>query len=81
MRIFHRHEPEKLKKLEQLEKKVPLADKLTHPNDGTVQPAAAPSGDSAPVGGGTAGKGGAAGSNQRSPEASPQANSPSTSPH
>ena len=75
MRIFHRHEPEKLKRLEQLEKKVPLAEKLTHPNDGTVQPAAAPSGDSAPVGGGTAGKGGAAGSNQRSPAAQSQGTS------
>ena len=81
MRIFHRHEPEKLKKLEQLEKKVPLADKLTHPNDGTVQPAGAPSGDAAPAAGGAAGKGSAAGSNQRSPEASSQGNSPSTSPH
>lgn len=37
MRIFHKHEPEKLKKLEQLEKKVPLANKLLQPNDGVVQ--------------------------------------------
>ena len=37
MRIFHKHEPEKLKKLEQLEKKMPLAEKLSRPNDGTVQ--------------------------------------------
>ena len=75
MRIFHRHEPEKLKKLEELEKKVPLADKLTPPNDGTVQPAA-PSGDSAPP----TGNAGAAG-NQRSPAASSRANPSTTSPH
>lgn len=37
MRIFHKHEPEKLKKLEQLEKKMPLAHKLSRPNDGVVQ--------------------------------------------
>src|SRR6185437_449066 len=37
MRIFHRHEPEKLKKLEQLEKKMPLAGRLSPPKDGTVQ--------------------------------------------
>ena len=37
MRIFHKHEPEKLKKLEQLEKKMPLANKLLQPNDGVVQ--------------------------------------------
>src|SRR5579864_1177990 len=43
MRLFHRHEPEKLKKLEQLEKKMPLADKLSPPQDGTVQsPAGSP---------------------------------------
>ncbi|HKC71278.1 MAG TPA: hypothetical protein VKB60_06630 [Terriglobales bacterium] len=70
MRVFHRHEPEKLKKLEELEKKVPLADKLTRPNDGTVQPASAASAPSA----------GAAGS-QRSPEASSQVNSSSRSQH
>jgi len=38
VRIFHKHEPEKLKKLEQLEKKMPLANKLSRPNDGVVQP-------------------------------------------
>src|SRR5579864_511385 len=70
MRVFHRHEPEKLKKLEELEKKVPLADKLTRPNDGTVQPANAASAPSA----------GAAGS-QRSPQASSQVNSSSRSQH
>lgn len=37
MRIFHRHEPEKLKKLEQLKNKVPLADKLSPPTDPMVQ--------------------------------------------
>src|SRR6185437_4005101 len=61
MRVFYRHEPEKLKKLEELEKKVPLADKLTRPNDGTVQPASAASAPSA----------GAAGS-PRAPQASSQ---------
>lgn len=79
MRIFHRHEPEKLKKLEELEKKVPLADKLTRPNDGTVQPASATS-PSTPSAGGAAGSAGAAGS-QRSPEASSQGSGPSTSQH
>jgi hypothetical protein len=81
MRVFRRHEPEKLKKLEQLEKRVPLADKLTPPNDGTVQPASAPSGVSAPATGGAAGNSGAAGSKQRSPEATSQANPSSTSQH
>ncbi|HLX75065.1 MAG TPA: hypothetical protein VKR26_10025 [Terriglobales bacterium] len=42
MRLFHRHEPEKLKKLEQLEKKMPLAGKLSPPQDGTVQSPASP---------------------------------------
>lgn len=37
MRIFHRHEPEKIKKLEQLEKKVPLANKLAPPANTTVE--------------------------------------------
>ena len=81
MRVFHRHEPEKLKKLEQLEKRVPLADKLTHPNDGTVQPASAPSGVSASSAGGAASKGGTPGNNQRSSEAPSQANTSSTSQH
>jgi hypothetical protein len=40
LRIFHRHEPEKLKKLEELEKKVPLADKLSPPKSPIVQPSA-----------------------------------------
>lgn len=40
MRIFHRHEPEKIKKLEQLEKKMPLAGKLAAPKDTTVPPQA-----------------------------------------
>ncbi|HLK31746.1 MAG TPA: hypothetical protein VKT29_01570 [Terriglobales bacterium] len=48
MRIFHRHEPEKLKRLEELEKKVPLANKLSPPADGTVQSPATPSGSVAP---------------------------------
>jgi hypothetical protein len=39
-RIFHKHEPDKLKKLEQLEKKMPLSDKLSPPDSGTVQPPA-----------------------------------------
>lgn len=76
MRVFHRHEPEKLKKLEELEKKVPLADKLTHPNDGTVQPAEGPGGDSAP-----AGANAGASSSQHSPAASSRANPPTTSQH
>ena len=79
MRIFHRHEPEKLKKLEELEKKVPLAQKLTRPNDGTVLPAAGPSSVSAPPAGG-AGNAGASG-NQHSPVASSPANASSTSQH
>jgi hypothetical protein len=77
MRIFHRHEPEKLKKLEELEKRVPLADKLTRPNDGTVQPAGPAS---TPHAGGTAGNAAAAGS-QRSPQASSQDNSSPSSQH
>jgi hypothetical protein len=81
MRIFHRHEPEKLKKLEKLEKKVPLADKLTHPNDGTVQPALAPSGVSASPAAPAAGNAGAAGGGQHSPVPPPQASTPSTSQH
>jgi len=80
MRVFHRHEPEKLKKLEQLEKKVPLADKLSPPDDGTVQPAVAPSGVSTPAAGGAAGKAGTSG-NQHSPVASSPGNAPSASQH
>jgi hypothetical protein len=38
MRIFHRHEPKKIKELEELEQKVPLADKFSPPPDPTVQP-------------------------------------------
>jgi len=37
MRIFHKHEPQKLKKLEELEKKMPLARKFSQPNNGVVQ--------------------------------------------
>lgn len=37
-RVFHKHEPERLKRLEELEKKMPLADKLSRPDSGTVQP-------------------------------------------
>lgn len=55
MRLFHRHEPEKLKKLEQLEKKMPLAGKLSAPKDGTVQSPASPS---AQPSGATVGKAG-----------------------
>lgn len=46
MRIFHKHEPEKLKKLERLEKKMPLAEKISRPNDGTVQSSDAENGAS-----------------------------------
>ena len=38
VRVFHKHEPEKLKKLEELEKKMPLSDKLSPPTDSTVSP-------------------------------------------
>jgi hypothetical protein len=37
LRIFHKHEPQKLKKLEELEKKMPLARKFSQPNNGVVQ--------------------------------------------
>ena len=68
LRIFHKHEPEKLKKLEQLEKKVPLADKITRSDDGTVNaPASQPS-----AGKGSAGKG------QDSTDPAPQTNSSSS---
>lgn len=61
MRIFHKHEPEKLKKLEQLEKRVPMAGKLSRPKDGTVQAPGAPGGVSAQQPGSAAGKAGAKG--------------------
>jgi hypothetical protein len=48
LRIFRKHEPEKLKKLEQLEKKVPLVDKLSQPNNGIVQSPDAQNGASNP---------------------------------
>jgi hypothetical protein len=74
MRVFHKHEPEKLKKLEQLEKKVPLAQKLTRPNDGTVQsPNGQTGGASSPAEPGPSGP--------RSPQSQPQPNSSSTSKH
>ena len=74
MRIFHRHEPEKLKKLEQLEKGVPLAQKLTRPNDGTVQPPNNKSGGTEPSGPAEPGTSG-----PRSPQSQPQPNTSSTS--
>ena len=49
MRIFHRHEPEKIKKLEQLEKKMPLANKLTPPANTTVESPEASETTAAPV--------------------------------
>lgn len=64
MRIFHRHEPEKLKQLEKLEKKMPLARRLSPPKDGTVQSPAAPA--SQPHSG-TAGKVGAGNAQAASP--------------
>lgn len=41
MRIFHRHEPEKIRKLEELKNKVPLANKFSPPADTTVESPAA----------------------------------------
>jgi hypothetical protein len=79
MRIFHRHEPEKLKKLEQLEKRVPMAGKLSRPKDGTVQAPGAPGGVSAQHPGSAAGKAGTNG--QPSPELSSQGNPSATSKH
>ena len=70
MRIFHRHEPEKLKKLEQLEKKVPLADKLSPPKDPMVQSSGAAAGAAAPPSASATGKGQAGSSGQSSPEPS-----------
>ena len=64
MRIFHRHEPEKLKKLEQLEKKMPLAGRLSPPKDGTVQ---TPGASSSQPRGGAAGKVGAGNTQPASP--------------
>lgn len=62
MRIFHKHEPEKLKKLEELEKKMPLARKFSQPKDGVVQsPESATSGASQPATSGGVGKAPASG--------------------
>ncbi|MGE5204444.1 MAG: hypothetical protein ACM3PW_02445 [Chlamydiota bacterium] len=57
MRIFHRHEPEKMKELEQLKKKIPLADKLSPPKDGTVQSPDTKGGASSQPAGGAASSG------------------------
>ena len=57
MRIFHRHEPEKIKKLEQLERKMPLAGKLAPPADTTVESPAASDRTSSGKDVNTAGKG------------------------
>jgi len=75
MRIFHRHEPEKLKKLEQLEKKMPLAGRLSPPKDGTVQTQAAPASQPS---GAKVGKAGAGSTQPASPLPSPE--DPSSAP-
>lgn len=79
MRIFHKHEPDKLKKLEQLEKRVPMAGKLSRPKDGTVQAPGALGGVSAQQPGSAAGKAGANG--QPSAELPSQGNPSATSKH
>jgi hypothetical protein len=77
MRIFHRHEPEKMKELEQLKKKIPLADKLSPPKDGTVQSPDEKSGSSDQPAAGTAKKAAGASSGQSSTPASSQSSSSS----
>ncbi len=71
MRIFHRHEPERMKKLEQLEKKLPLAEKLSPPDDGTVQSPGPKSGASSPQAGSAAGPGGGNNSQPSTPAQTP----------
>lgn len=73
MRLFRKHEPEKLKKLEQLKNRMPLADKLSRPADGAVQPPEPENDASAQGSGNTAGK---AAAGQPSPAPPSQTTSP-----
>lgn len=81
MRIFHRHEPEKLKQLEKLEKKMPLAGRLSPPKDGTVQSPAAPPPPSAQPKGSTAGKAGVGSATQPTSETPAPGNTSSNDKH
>lgn len=78
MRIFRKHEPEKLKKLEQLEKKMPLANKLSRPNDGVVQSPGAQTGATTQPSSGAVGN--SAPGIARQPAADPSSRSNSSSP-